>query len=371
MNNIIDFCKKHKIQVIGGAVATVLIIGIIVVAAVMSNKENVEVETEETTTVVETTTQEETTTAETESLPASKLTGEPVSEKIAKRRPVAVMINNISDSLPQYGIEKAGVIYECPVEGGITRLMALFDDYSKLNRIGSIRSCRIYYCYFALEWDAIYCHFGQSKYAVDFLHSGNIDNVSAYNAPSFYFQTSDRYAPHNTFINTKGVDGAIKALKYRRKYKDGYEGHFQFAEKENPIILSEGTAAKTIEIDYPHNHPVFQYDKSSGTYLRSQLGQKHIDKNTGHQLAFKNVLIQFVDTAIYPDGKSIDMTVTGKGEGYYITNGNAVKIKWSKSKKASGQTKYVNAETGEDIVLNQGKTFVCVVGNKTAVNISE
>ena len=272
MNKLIDFCKTHKIQVIGGAVAVVLIIAIVVAAVVLNKKDRIEPETEAPTTTAEETTTVEETTVEEVKLPASKLTGEPVNEKIANRRPVAVMINNISDSLPQSGIEKAGVIYECPVEGGITRLMAIFDDYSKLKQIGSIRSCRIYYCYFALEWDAIYCHFGQSKYAKDFLLTDKIDNVSAYNAPSFYFQTSDRVAPHNTFINTKGIDGAIKSLKYRRKYKDGYQGHFQFADKEAPVTLDNGTAAKTVEISYPHNHPVFQYDKASGTYLRSQLG---------------------------------------------------------------------------------------------------
>ena len=47
-----------------------------------------------------------------------------------------------------------------PVEGSITRLMALFENYGKLKKIGSVRSCRLYYCYFALEWDAIYCHTG-------------------------------------------------------------------------------------------------------------------------------------------------------------------------------------------------------------------
>lgn len=99
--------------------------------------------------------------------------------------------------------------------------MALFENYGKLKKIGSVRSCRLYYCYFALEWDAIYCHFGQSKYALDFLKSDAIDNVGSFNAESGYYRTSDRVAPHNCFTSAKGIDSSIKKLGYRRKYKNG------------------------------------------------------------------------------------------------------------------------------------------------------
>ena len=111
--------------------------------------------------VIETTTVEQTTKDPNKGKVQSYLTGEMISKKRQKRRPVAIMINNIIDAIPQYGISKAEVMYEAPVEGGITRLMCIMDDYDNLKRIGSIRSCRIYYTRFALEWDAIYSHFGQ------------------------------------------------------------------------------------------------------------------------------------------------------------------------------------------------------------------
>ena len=67
-----------------------------------------------------------------ESYALAKLNGEWVDEKYGRQRPVAVMIENTKACLPQYGIGNAGVIYECVVEGGITRMMAIFDDYTGL-----------------------------------------------------------------------------------------------------------------------------------------------------------------------------------------------------------------------------------------------
>ena len=70
----------------------------------------------------------------------SYLTGEWKDENVVKRRNMAVMINNILVSLPQYGITQASIVYEAPVEGRITRLMGLFEDYDDLDHIGSVRS---------------------------------------------------------------------------------------------------------------------------------------------------------------------------------------------------------------------------------------
>ena len=293
----------------------------------------------------------------------SKLTGLYVSEKKAAKRPVAVMINNISDALPQSGVSGADVIYECPVEGGITRMMALFEDYKGLDKIGSIRSSRIYYCYFALEWDAIYCHFGQSKYALDLLKSDQIDNICAFNTPNDFYQTSDRVAPHNTYIGADGIDNAIKSMNYRRNYKDDYKAHFKFAEEGKENNLKNGEKAAKVEIGYAHNHPYYTYDKKQKVYKRFQREDKQIDAENNKQLECKNIIIQFVDNTMYDDGKSLNITLTGSGNGYYITNGKAVEITWKKD-SLKDKTKYVDE-------LNPGKTWINVVQNSTSVTISE
>lgn len=142
------------------------------------NEQTVQPETQiqtEALPVAETETQENGATHEGEV--RSFYTGEWIDEKLAWKRPVAVMTENTHVTLPQYGVGNADVIYECPVEGGITRMMAIYQDFESLEKVGNVRSCRLYYVYFAKEFDAVYFHAGESKYALDVLNSSFIDNV--------------------------------------------------------------------------------------------------------------------------------------------------------------------------------------------------
>lgn len=117
----------------------------------------------------------------------SYLTGEMVAAEKADRRPVAVMMSNDRQALPQYGINRAGVVYEAPVEGDMNRYMALIEDYDDLERIGSVRSCRTYYTYFAREFDAVYVHYGQSNFAVPYLKNvDHINGVDSTGSSAFY-----------------------------------------------------------------------------------------------------------------------------------------------------------------------------------------
>ena len=85
----------------------------------------------------------------------NKLTGkENLSDAAVGKRPVAIMINNLKGSLPQYGIYGADIMFEMPVEGGITRMMALYGDYTKVPNVCSVRSCRYYFPVFAHGFDA-------------------------------------------------------------------------------------------------------------------------------------------------------------------------------------------------------------------------
>ena len=93
----------------------------------------------------------------------SRITNEWVTEEVNNTRPITVMIPN-TKTAAQYGLSNADVLYECNVEGSITRLMALFQDWSDYDRIGNVRSCRDYYVYWSFEWDSFYIHFGGPFY---------------------------------------------------------------------------------------------------------------------------------------------------------------------------------------------------------------
>lgn len=312
----------------------------------------------------ETTTQEpETETATQESLEGkvrSRLTGEWVDEAIGNRRPVAVMLNNIINAVPQSGIANAGVVYEAPVEGGLTRLMGIFEDYDKLDKIGSVRSCRLYYIYFAKEFDAVYTHFGQAIYAESLLASSDVHNLNGLvlDGDCFY-RTSDRVAPHNAYISADGITRGIAKFKYRTNYEEGFERHYQFNEDgEKEIELAAGQKAEKVTPGYAVNKPWFEYNEEDGLYYRFQYDGKQIDDLTGEQLAYKNIIMQTVDYYDYGDGY-LYITTTGSGTGKFITNGKAIDITWKKDKEF-GVTRYYDL-SGKEITLNTGKTWVCII----------
>lgn len=110
----------------------------------------------------------------------SYLTGEWKDKEVAKRRPIAVMIPNNSPAMPQYGISKASIIYEAPVEGRITRLMAVFEDFDDLDKIGPVRSSRDYFVYVAMGYEAIYCNWGLARpYVEELINRDTVQNISA------------------------------------------------------------------------------------------------------------------------------------------------------------------------------------------------
>ena len=90
----------------------------------------------------------------------SYLTNEWIEPEVAEKRPVAVMIPNEASAIPHYNLSEASVLYEASVEGRMTRMMAIFEDWESLNKIGNVRSLRNYYAYWAFEWDACIVHIG-------------------------------------------------------------------------------------------------------------------------------------------------------------------------------------------------------------------
>ena len=300
----------------------------------------------------------------------SYLTGEDVPASIGRRRPVAVMLGNNSSGAPQSGISKAGVVYEAPVEGNITRLMGIFEDYDSLERIGSVRSCRDYYLFYANEFDSIYAHFGQAVYALKYLDQGLINNLNGLNMEgTAFFRISERQAPHNAYTSSEYLQKGIAAKGYRQEYKPGYEGHYLFAEDGREFVPSEGISANVIHLDnFSDNHPWFEYDQNSGDYRRYQFGEAHIDETTGEQLTCDNIILQYSAYEPYDANGYLNIDAIHGGSGKYITRGKAMDITWQKDDDW-GVTHYYDSN-GQEITLNQGKTWVEIVLNDSVDAVS-
>lgn len=294
----------------------------------------------------------------------SKLTGEYIPEKKANRRPYAMMINNVEYAARfQSGVSQASILYEAKVEGGITRLMAIFEDVSNLKKIGSARSARHYYVSVAAEYDAIFVHFGHTKFAtakIDKLGVDNISGLSGIGGKVFYRDNSIS-APHNAFTSEEGLTAGRKTLKYRKNYKDGFEGHFKFYETDTD--LQSEKAAKKVTLKFSgYTSPYFIYNADDKLYYRYQYGREHMDVASKTQLAFKNLIVQRVDDEpIVPGHRKDYRTINfekATGKGWYITNGKAIKITWKKN-ESEGFMKYYY-EDGTELVINPGKTYVAL-----------
>lgn len=307
----------------------------------------------------------------------SSLTNEWIDAKFAEQRPICVMMNNILAGTPQSGISKAGVVYECKVEGNITRLMPVIEDWEPLEKIGSIRSERTYYLSWALEWDAIYLHWGGQGADNDtkvFAQKkiNNLDGQTMLNVT--FYRTKDRIAPHNGYASGAGIVKGCNQKKYSIPHTDRYAGpnHFVFAEDGKETVLNDGIPANTVRPGYEENTPWFAYNEQEGIYYRYQYGKEHIDELDGKQLTCKNIIIQYADSGFVPDtsNKTFQTIDSGKG-GYFITNGKAVPITWTK-KSDNEPTRYYDKD-GNEIVLNTGKTWICVVRSqdKNSVKIEQ
>ncbi|MBR5267190.1 MAG: DUF3048 domain-containing protein [Lachnospiraceae bacterium] len=287
----------------------------------------------------------------------SYLTGEMVDVEKANRRPIAIMMSNDKEALPHYGINRAGVVYEAPVEGTMNRYMAIIEDFDDLDRIGSVRSCRTYYTYFAREFDAIYAHFGQSTFAVPYLE--NVDNINGVEGVggNAFFRSSDKKQPHNAYASADKLKKTIDKLGYRTEYSDTYEGHFRFANGSDQIQLDGQDAYKVVP-GYTYNEPWFEYNENDGLYYRYQYGTAH--KGNEGQIAVKNIIIQYAEWGYYATTEYLNINVHTGREGYYITNGKAIPVTWKKDGEF-GVTRYYDLE-GNEIILNKGKTWICVNG---------
>lgn len=287
----------------------------------------------------------------------SRLTGLWIDEDLAGKRPYAVMLNNIKAASPQSGTSQASILYEAVVEGGITRLMGIFEDFDA-DRIGSCRSARHYFVSFADEYDAIFVHYGQTKYAtakIEKLGVNNLSGLSSLGTTVFYRDSSIK-APHNAFASYKGIMKGTKAAGYRTELRDNVNT-FQFYDKETK---PDGDSAAKVTLGFSnYTSPYFVYNKKKALYYRYQFGDKHIDRNTGEQLAFKNIIIQIVDEwDIDKNGYQTMDIEKATGDGYYITDGKVTKITWSKNESKKKRTYYDS--DGNELTLNAGKTYIAV-----------
>ncbi len=294
------------------------------------------------------------------------LTGLWIDEKYANKRPISIQIENTTMALPQYGISHADIIYEMYVEGGITRLMCIITEFEDIEKLEPIRSNRHYYDRKAPEYDTVHVFWGASSFANYYdlydNHYPNLEFIDLIKEPGGY-RDDTRYMPHNAYSTGEALLKRINDKGYSRTYHDYYTRAHLFKDEFSEI---NGNPAKKVSIGFRNNEPWFEYDEENKVYKRFEFGDPQIDGETGEQLTFTNILIQFnsySDLEGYESAGSQDLDWSGSGDGFYISGGQVIPVTWKRGKTT---TKWYTSD-GKELTMNPGKTWISVYNNKEGV----
>ncbi len=295
-------------------------------------------------------------------LPENPLTGVTLaSEDKAGKRPVAVMMNNIKKALPMSGISQADIIYETLVEGGITRMLAVFYDLEGVGNIGTVRSARTAYLELALGHDALFVHAGGSDNAYAEMSTWKMDSIDFLRTEYTSACWRDEYraknvgSEHSLYTSGSGLQKLFG--KVERKTTSDYDLGWKFADYELP---KEAAMANDAIFQFTSSKSTFfTYEESKKLYYVSQQGGEFMDEAQDKQVAVTNVIALRTDFETMDDVGRQKIDLVGSGKGYFCMKGKYVGINWSKESRDKPLVFTTN--DGEEIELGIGKTYICII----------
>ncbi len=281
-------------------------------------------------------------------------------------RPIAVMIDNTAGGVPQAGLDRADVVYEALVEGGITRFMAVFWRRDA-ELLLPIRSARTPFVIWASELDALYAHAGGAQTNNDANAIGQIYEWGVHDLDSFvtesstaYHRVPDRFAPYNLATSTGALRIAAAAI--------GSDGPV----KLEPWLFAEdrsrggsaGQAAGGIELSFrtqrlPSDLIQWHWDPLTNTYLRFQWGGPHESLPGLEQLRFKNIVVMRAAATVVDFSGHVVLEQYGEGPAQVFLDGIVIEGTWRKKDRES-RTRYYDT-AGREIAFNRGPIFVEVL----------
>ena len=283
-------------------------------------------------------------------------------------RPVAVSVNNISGAQKcQSGLTNADIIYETYVEGGITRLLAVYKDISKAGQIGSVRSARYDFVDIACADDSLYVHAGiDYTFCYPYIKSLGLDSKNMLENSYYGFAyriQNGLNLEHTLYTKGENLKNMIANYGIRSTVNASHSSPWQnFNQTATP--LPGGNATKITAKFSGSYKSTFHYDSATDRYVK----QNHNDWESGTPLSVKNVVVLFTDLS-YRDneGYRVKVELSG-GNGYYFSNGTFQQIKWA---KGSTYDRFKFTDTnGNPLAYNPGNSWVCIVSNNVANNIT-
>lgn len=310
---------------------------------------------------------------------AGILDGAPLSDaEWAARKdllPLAVMVDNSPGGYPQAGLDRADLVYEAFVEGGITRFMAVYWR-QEAETIFPVRSARTPFVIWASELGALYGHAGgaitgNDANAIGQVYEWGIPDLDAFVPVSdrAYYRSEDRYAPYNLVGNTIKLRDAAKALQYTKP----------------PTVESwpfkadgEGTAGHPLAGGFEINFQGSRYaatviqwhwDPASKSWLRFQSGGAHKDAVSNQQISAKTVVVMRVPWDVVDFSGHVLYDQFGEGPATVFLDGHMIEGTWKKKDRLARTRFYDNA--GREIAFNRGPIWIEVAGPQSGVTTAE
>lgn len=273
-------------------------------------------------------------------------------EATTKSNITGIMIENSPNARPQSGLQQADTVYEAIAEGGITRFAALYQQ-NRPELIGPVRSLRMYYLDWMTPYDAGIAHVGGSLYALQEVRNGSHKDLDQFFNAGTYWRSTDRYAPHNVYTSFARLD----ALNAQRGYT---QSNAQAIARQDTMPTGATAHAVQVIMSGALYNSSWQYDAASNTYLRSQAGAPHIDREKGQiSTQVLVVLKQQMDT-IMEDGWRENYHTSGTGDAVIISGGKAVEVTWHKENMQK-QFFFTSKTDGKPFPLPRGKVWISAV----------
>lgn len=303
---------------------------------------------------------------------ANPLTGEGLNTDISGKRPIAIMFNNLKKALPQVGVSQADVLYEIVAEGGITRIMGVYQDLDGVGDLGSIRSARDYYVNLALGHDAIYIHAGGSPQAYDAFDSWGINHIDFVNGPydSMCWRDPERRKTagleHSMFTSSEKILDQMPS-RFRLEHQEGYQAGWTFS-KDLPDSNAPEAAKLTVPFS-TYKTGYFTYEDGKYTARQTLDGTDipWVDGQTGEAVEVSNVLVLYTDVSLVKGDEAGRMNVrtTGTGTGLLLRDGRVYEITWEREKRTDNYS-FLD-QSGQDIPLSPGPSYINIVSSSAQV----
>jgi hypothetical protein len=282
-----------------------------------------------------------------------------VAKNSANLFPVAIMYDNNPSARPPAGLTRASVVYNTLVEGGATRLMAVYSPNEIAGlRLGPVRSAREVYLEWLSEYDGVYVHAGGSPEALQELSGFQLHDLNCLGSGGRYcYRDTSGYAPHNLFTDGDKMSFAIRDFGLT----ETAPGYHSWRFKDDDALEARGSFTQLQVLYSSFTYDVrYTYDRQNNVYPRFHGSDPHRDRNTGDQVAPHNVIVQVIPPIVSVREKGrLTLNVTGEGKAFLFRDGLVIPGKWVKPLRVE-RTIFL-ADDGTEMKLNRGQTFVEVV----------